>query len=162
VSEVVLKNGMVAIVDEEYFAAVSAWRWYAVLKHGIWYAMARPKILGKFTTIHMHQIILPLPKGMMVDHINHNGLDNRKVNLRPATRSQNLLNSRKHRSGTSRFKGVRYAKNVQAWIAFSRRQGQRQYLGTFQTEEDAARAYDRFVLEHHGEFALTNFPREQY
>lgn len=94
----------------------------------------------------------------MCDHVNGDGLDNRRANLRPATRSQNMANRRKG-SGASRFKGV-YIHAPGRWKAQIRIGGKHTYLGLFDREEDAAMAYDERAREAFGSFAALNFPRE--
>lgn len=98
---------------------------------------------------------------MMIDHKNGNGLDNRRSNLRFCTNAQNQHNQRKwgSRSGkplSSRYKGVSWHRRGH-WRAKIQAQGKRRYLGQFQSEEAAARAYDRAARELHGEFAVLNF-----
>jgi len=113
--------------------------------------------------ISLHREILNTPPGVLVDHRNNYALDNRMSNLRPATKSQNLWNRGKYRKNcSSKFKGASFDKKGRKWIACIDVNGKRIYLGRFDSEIDAARAYDRAAIKYHGEFAKLNFPREDY
>ena len=103
--------------------------------------------------------------GFEVDHINHNPLDNRRSNLRIATRSENMRNNRGHATRTgSRFKGVTYHDatrygmpgQVKRWRAYTRIAGKRIWLGYYATEQEAADAYDAYAVKTFGAFAMTN------
>lgn len=94
-----------------------------------------------------------------VDHINRNRADNRLSNLRLASRSENLSNIGARAGGTSSFLGVSWSAANKGWIAQMRWKKRHFYLGTFSTEEAAARAYDEAALREKGEFATTNFTR---
>ena len=125
----------------------------------------------------MHRLIMsrilnrPLHKGELVDHINQDGLDNRRQNLRITNHSQNKANVPKH-SGifSSKYKGVSYSKSKKKWISYigsAKSNGiKREYLGSYpptpEGELQAAMAYDRRAIEVWGEFACTNFPIEDY
>jgi len=101
-------------------------------------------------------------EGMMVDHINHNGLDNRKANLRPATRSENMWNRRKaDRKSRSRYKGLSLHNRKKRWSVRIKVNGRSKFLGFFEDEVEAARAYDNAARKFHGEFAVLNFPQKQ-
>jgi len=100
------------------------------------------------------------PPGMMIDHINGNGLDDRRANMRTCTNQQNMRNLRKRRSGSSIYKGVYYDKRRRTWYARICHNGKNIHLGTFATEIEAARAYDRAARRLFGEFARLNFPDE--
>lgn len=108
----------------------------------------------------MHRLIIGADAGVDVDHINGNGLDNRRDNLRVCSRSQNLHNSRKHCGGHSKFKGVQKATRRNAWIVRIVVNKRRIWGGYFSNEEDAARRYDELAREHCGEYRRVNFPRE--
>jgi len=104
----------------------------------------------------MHRVILP--DAEEVDHINGNGLDNRRANLRPATGIENRRNRRRSRKNTSGYAGVSWDKVNRKWYAYITADGRMRALGRFDTAEEAALARDRAALELHGEFARLNFP----
>ena len=115
----------------------------------------------KGTLIYMHQEIIKAPKGMVIDHINQNGMDNRNANLRAATHSQNHCN-RKKQSGayTSKYKGVCWIKRKRKWLASVGHEKKQIYLGYFDSEIEAAKARDLAAKKYHGEFAHLNFPEK--
>ena len=98
-------------------------------------------------------------KGMVVDHIDGNGLNNRRSSLRICTHRQNMWNSRPRGKG-SKYKGVCWDKSRKRWIVVVRRGDLHIHLGRFDDEVEAARAYDRKAFELFGEFAYLNFPDE--
>ena len=110
----------------------------------------------------IHRLIMGLVPndGFEVDHINHNTLDNRRENLRVCTKSENQRNKRSM-PGTSKFKGVFWHSAARKWAACITESGRNKYIGVFNVEEDAARAYDREALLLYGEFAYMNFPAQQ-
>lgn len=110
---------------------------------------AKAKRRGQLVT--MHRLIMGEPTGLIVDHENHNGLDNRRSNLRVGTQRGNMANSRSRR-GSSRFKGVSWAARDARWRAFLASE----HISSHVSEIDAARAYDLAAVAKYGEFALTN------
>jgi hypothetical protein len=100
------------------------------------------------------------PRGLLVDHRNTNGLDNRRSNLRLATYSQNNCNKAKRKNTSSRYVGVCFNKQLKRWGAYIKPQGKKIFLGYFDNEIDAAHAYDAAARKYHGEFARLNFPEE--
>jgi hypothetical protein len=104
----------------------------------------------------MHRVILNAPKGMEVDHINRDGLDNRKVNLRLATTTQNVCN-RYWRSKTSKYKGVHFDKSCGKYRTEITLNRKRIHVGKYDSEIEAAKAYDNAAKKYHGEFAYLNF-----
>ena len=106
----------------------------------------------------MHRAVIDAPEGLFVDHINHNGLDNRKRNLRIVTTQQNIWNTRgRDNNISSKYKGVSWHKNKQKWEARIRIDNKPKYLGYFDDEKEAAEAYDRTAKKHRGEYAFLNF-----
>lgn len=162
-AEVTLTNGMVTLVDNEDLHLLAPYTWVAVQLGNTWYAKAyTPAALGGKNgkpEIYLHRLVLGLAKGdgIKADHKNGNGLDNRKENLRIATKIQNQWNIQKRADGVaSKYKGVSKTPrgSWQAAITVSKR---RMYLGTFTSEIEAAQAYDNAAIEHFGEFARPNF-----
>ncbi len=126
------------------------------------YAQGKEWLGGINRTIRLHRLIAGAPPEVHVDHANGDILDNRRSNLRFCTRSQNSANAGK--SGVARssqYKGVCYVKRSGKWQAHIKVLGIRHFLGTFRSEVDAARAYDRAAVQHFGEFARPNFPQGQ-
>lgn len=148
------RSSLVAIVDAEDYGWLSQMRWRLwPCKSGNVYAASRTEH-GRY--LFMHRLLFAAPEGMDIDHANGNGLDNRLVNLRAATRQQNSANSRR-RGRSSRFKGVCWDKSRGLWLAGVKFDYRRINLGRFAVEEDAARAYDKKARELFGAFARTNF-----
>lgn len=160
VCEIQMNHGKVALVNREDFDKVSICTWHTSRRGENWYAFSsgRNDEDNKNVIIRMHRLILDLPDDVHVDHINGDGCDNRRCNMRRCTQLQNNRNSRHRRDGCSRFKGVeRASAKWAARISVNRRYFR---LGVFINEADAARAYDVAAREHFGEFARLNFPQE--
>lgn len=158
--EIPLTQGMVAIVDSDDYDRILATcpTWHARRKvQGTGVSFYAVSSDGR--QIRMHRLVMNAPDGAEVDHRNHNGLDNRKENLRICTNQQNQFNgrARKRRATTAKYKGVFQEKSGR-WRSQICANGTLHYLGKYATEEDAARAYDEKAKELHGEFACLNFP----
>lgn len=153
--EVKLSRGLVTIIDAEDFEMVSQHKWFAMRSGSIDYAV---RAHGK-KKILLHRVLLNAPDGMHVDHRNHDGLDNRRVNLRVCTPAENSRNSRKQKGCSSEFKGVAKHKDGRAkpWVAIIWVDGKK-HTRCFTTELAAAQSYDEMALEYHGKFAGLNFP----
>lgn len=155
--EIPLTRGYVALVDDEDAARV--------LAAGAWYAEVGPRSRTVYAatktsrrprrTIHMHQVVTGWP---YVDHVNGDGLDNRRANLRPATQTQNNGNAPRYRNNTSGYKGVYFVARRGNWAAQIAVSGRRFHLGTFADPVQAAKAYDDAAVRYFGEFARLNFP----
>jgi hypothetical protein len=113
---------------------------------------------GEVEIVRLHREIMKAPKRRLVDHRNCDGLDNRRENLRIATRAQNACNSRKRKNTSSRFMGVHFHKGMDMWAARIQHHGKDIWLGYFRREADAAHAYDEAAKKYHKEFASLNFP----
>jgi hypothetical protein len=111
----------------------------------------------KKKVIYLHKEIFgPVPDGSEIDHANGNKLDDRRSNMRIATRSQNCGNQRLRRGCSSRFKGVAWVKNYKRWWAYINKDGRRHNLGYYDDEVEAAKAYNKAALELFGPFARLN------
>jgi len=156
-----LTQGKYAIVDPDDYPGLSKCKWYAAKNKGTFYAVRSwwSKVDKKKIKLKMHRVIIDVPYGLVVDHINHNGLDNRKANLRLATFAQNARNSvRSKSSASSVFRGVYYNKRTGKWRSSIYINNRRKQLGYFRDESDAAKAYDKAAKKFHKEFAVLNFP----
>jgi hypothetical protein len=154
-----LYNGEIALIDDADLALVEPYRWLADKRRHTTYAWAHIRNAdGTWSNLKLHRLILGAPKGVKVDHQNHNGLDNRRSNLRLATSGQNNANASRRRDNTSGFKGVTRPAANPKWVAQIRLDRRMTYLGSFETPEEAARAYDVAALAQWGEFAHLNFP----
>ncbi len=153
-----LTKGKFAKVDPEDFDVLSKFNWYVMAGTHSFYAYRSVTILGRKTVIAMHNQIMQPPPGYVVDHNNHDGLDNRKANLRLATVSQNNCNRRRPANCRSEYRGVDYDKKLNKWRARIRFNNVRILLGYFDNEIDAALAYDKAAKELHRDFAVLNFP----
>ncbi len=155
-----LTQGKFAIVDPDDFLRLCKRKWFAVKGGSTFYAVhsVAPK-QGQRYRLYMHREVLPVAENMFVDHINCNGLDNRKANLRPATSAQNIRNRGKRAGkGGSKYKGVFWDNRMRKWrvrIGFNRA---RLRVGDFSDEIEAAKAYDQAAKQYHGQFASLNFP----
>lgn len=158
-----LTQGEFAVVDPEDYERLSKCKWYLIKSPTGMYAARWQRLPGKNKRkrIWMHREVIDVPANMVCDHINRMGLDNRKVNLRPATVSQNLCNRPKRKTRTlSKYKGLEWDKIQRKWKVRIQLNGLKTYIGSFKSEIDAARAYDEAVKKNHGEFACPNFPED--
>lgn len=152
-----LSKGHEAIVDEEDYEALAIFKWSAQEVPGKVYAKRAVGSGPRHRTLLLHRVITGAEQHQLVDHINGNGLDNRRSNLRIANKSENGQNQRTKRANTtSRYKGVHFYKSRNKWVAEIKHKGVRRSLGYFESEDDAARAYNAAAVETFGEFAALN------
>jgi hypothetical protein len=157
---IALTRGLYAIVDPEDHDRLARYKWHAMKSRYTFYAArySRRDKDGKRKCYMMHREIMKLEGNKMCDHINGNGLDNRKANLRPASRAQNGWNRGKSRvKSRSRYKGLAWDNKDKRWEVRISVNGRRIYIGRFEDEMQAARAYDRAARIYHGRYAQVNF-----
>ena len=154
-AKIELTQGKIARVDDGDLALVSQHKWRAIKSYNTFYAIADVRKEKKHTVLLMHRLILGLNDSEIhTDHINHNGLDNRRTNLRICTNAENQHNSTLSARNKSGYKGVSWKRGK--WRAQITVGYKRIDIGFYDLPEDAARAYDAMAIENFGEFAATN------
>ena len=158
-----LTQGKFAIVNDEDFDRLNSFKWYAHEDRNTYYAVRTIRQNGKRKTILMHREIMELKAGdgRQTDHINHDGLDNRRDKLRICTNAENHYNQ-KPGKGTSKYKGCSWYKRDKKWQARIRLNSKLIHLGLFDSEIEAAKAYDAKAKELFGEFACVNITTGDY
>jgi hypothetical protein len=156
--EIQLTQGKVAIVDDEDFDYLNQFKWLARKSRNNNYYAGRYFYIKKCHRIYisMHTDIVKPNKNLMIDHVNNNGLDNRKINLRLCTNAENMRNRPLYKNNSSGFKGVNWNIKSKKWYAYIRNNKIMYNLGTFTDPKLAARAYNDAALKYHGEFANLN------
>lgn len=157
-------NGKHAIIDDEDYDLVNGFTWtYAKSYESKWtikeYAFRSTSRKGgqKRKRIYLHRMLIDAPAGIQVDHVNGNGLDCQRHNIRLATPSQNQGNQKVSlRPKYSKYKGVTWYKDIKKWGASIKDKGKQKHLGLFTNEVLAARAYDEAAKRVFGHFSLTN------
>lgn len=155
--QIELTRGQVALVDDEDYDVLMQWSWYAYPTCGLWYAIRGTRKGGGYKNIRMHRFVMNVPDDMQVDHIDRNGLNNQKDNLRICTKAENLKNKNLYKSNKTGYRGVQKTK-YNSYKAAIRLHGTIVHLGTFKSAEEAARAYDAAAFENFGSYANLNFP----
>jgi hypothetical protein len=150
-----LTKGKFALVDSEDYYRLARYKWCSSTCGAKTFYAGRRLAGG---TINMHRLIMDAPSHLVVDHIDHNGLNNTKANLRLCTFAQNARNTRPNKGASSRYKGVSWKKSAKKWSAMIRCNKKISHLGSFENEIAAAKAYDKKAAEFFGEFAYLNFP----
>ena len=153
VAYVPLTRGFESVIDLIDVPQVGCWNWFFRPSRRNRYAsrMYYPAA-GKPQTINLHRFLMCPAAGLVVDHINGDGLDNRRANMRVCTPTENARNTRTSISNTSGSKGVSWNAALNGWKASISVEGHPTYLGTFPSIEDAAAAYAEASARHHGAF----------
>ena len=159
-----LTQGLYAIIDPEDYEQLNIHKWYAVRAGQTFYAVRsiyieRPRANSTKrkmrTTVKMHRQIMRPDKDLVVDHINHNGLDNRRKNLRCVTTEEN--NRNRIFKGSSQYIGVHWCEDRKKWRVRIYINGIKVHIGYYDSEIEAAKAYDEAARKYRGEFAVLNF-----
>ena len=156
-----LSQGKVTKIDASRYDELIKYKWHVNLKNGKWYAQRSKHIkLGskRYTskTIYLHRELLNAPKGVRVDHINGDTLDNRLENLRLCTQQENTRNTKSRKGSSSKYLGVHLHKQSGKYRAQIKLDGGKKSLGLHSTPEEAALAYNEAALRYFGEFANLN------
>ncbi|MEE8382187.1 MAG: AP2 domain-containing protein [Thermodesulfobacteriota bacterium] len=158
--EIKLTQGKVVIVDDEDFELLNKWKWRFDYKG---YAIRSVNFSdGTKGSLYMHRLLLGIQKGdrRQSDHIDGNGLNNQKTNLRACSSSENLCNRGIPKNNTSGYKGVKWHKGEQKWAAAIKKNGKYISLGYYNDKKEAAKIYNEAAIEHHGDFAFLNAIKE--
>lgn len=153
-----LTSGKTCIVDDDDYEELSKHKW-CFKAGGPGYAVRNIRLNGKGRLLVMHREIMKVPDGKKTDHINGNGLDNRKCNLRICSHAENLKNRSKQSNNTSGYKGVYKLNDCNRWGVAIGCDGKETWVGSFKTKEEAALAYNEAALRVHGKFARLNTVR---
>ena len=156
--EIPLTKGFVTFVSDHRYEELSKYKWcVSLMRSGPRAVRNSSMIKGRRgAKISMSRQILDAPPSKVVDHRNHETLDNQDENLRLCTRAQNNANMRKRAGCSSKFKGVHWHKGSKKWCAYIGVSGRLKSLGYFDDEIEAARVYNAAAIEHFKEFALLN------
>lgn len=157
--EIPLTQGKVAFVDDQDYDFLMQWKWRAAKTTGSRTCYAARHVMldgNRYSTLYMHRAILAPENGVQVDHINGDGLCNLRSNLRMCTLTENARNKPPFKNGSSKFKGVSWHKNIRKWMAKIRCGDNQMHLGYFDSESDAALAYNKMASEIQGDFARIN------
>ena len=145
-------------VDDSDFEFLSKHKWRIhKLKYTSYARTTCHVSYGKTYTLYLHQLLMKPPEGFITDHIDRDGLNNQRSNLRLATRSQNKANQKKHWKGTSKYKGVSWCSRDKVWTVRIKCTSKTINLGNFKDEIEAAKAYDIAAISFFKEFANLNF-----
>ena len=151
-----LTQGKVAIVDKEDYPALIRYKWHAVKSSQTFYVRSRVNNRSML----MHRFIMNPPEEMFVDHIDHNGLNNRKSNLRICTKEQNARNRQPNKRKKGKYKGVHFDKARKKFKAYIKCQDRSLSIGYYKEEINAAKAYDKKAKQLFKEYAYLNFPKK--
>lgn len=152
-----INNGHNLIIDDKDWDILKMVNWYAsknTTGTNKYYARGHDLFTGNKLTLH--RFLLDAKDGELVDHINGNGLDNRRCNLRICTNQQNQYNREKNSNNTSGYKGVSWCNSNKKWKSYIWVDGRNKYLGQYDTPEDAYSSYKKASKQYHKEFSNDN------
>jgi len=153
--EIPLTRGLVALVDDEDYDELSKHNWCCTTT-GYAIRSFTPRKRARQKQVSMHADILGKKEGFEIDHINGDKLDNRRSNIRHVTHRQNIQNKKPNKNTSSRYKGVHLGKSGNVWLAAIEVGGKFHHVGSYNSETDAAIAYNKAALEYCGEYAWLN------
>lgn len=154
--EIQLTQGKTALVDDADYLYINQFKWFAKqhTKGGVWYATRGRRVSGKRVEDKMETFIIQVPNGMIIDHKDGNGLNNKKDNLRASTRSENARNCKTY--GRSKYTCVSWSETHQVWVVRVTMDGKRKFIGTFKNELEAAIIANISMRKYYGKFARLN------
>ena len=156
--EISLNKGRIALIDDKDFDLVNQYKWCAHKRGNTYYAVTNIKQKdGSFKSVRMHRLIMNPKSDKQIDHKDGNGLNNQRSNLRECFQINNLCNQRKQKNTSSVYKGVYWFKRTKIWRTQITSNYKHIHLGYFNTEIEAAKAYDKAALELFGKYAKPNF-----
>lgn len=161
---IALTRQQFAFVDDSDFEFLNQWKWFADYnkKTKSFYASRTEEKNGKKYTVRMHRFLMNITdKSIVVDHSNHNTLDNTRLNLRVCNYTQNGCNKTSRPNSSSKYLGVTFYTRKQKWAAAVTYNRKKYFVGYFSSEIDAAKARDKKAIEVQGEYANLNFPIDQ-
>lgn len=138
-----LTQGQFAIVDAEDYEFLNQWKWYAERAENTFYAVRDIRVDGKKKNVRMHRLVDNTPAGLFTDHIDGNGLNNTKKNLRPVTHQENMINNKRWKQNKSGHRGVSWHKTEKMWYAQITVNSKNIYIGRFHEISDAVAAYEK-------------------
>lgn len=153
-----LSQNQITVVDADLFEDLNKYKWYADHDCNTFYARRTYKNKeGKICRTRMHRLIMGVTDPtILVDHINGNGLDNRRSNLRIVNRAQNCYNRTVNKGSTSKYKGVHWDKSRNKWRAKLQLNGKCIHIGYYDSEKEAAVEYNKMAVRRFGDFARLN------
>jgi len=154
--QIFLSQDKVALVDDEDYLIACQYRWYAVKGKYTWYATTRQKNNGEMKTLYLHRIIMRAKEGIEVDHIDGDGLNCIRENMRLCTALDNNRNRRIQRGNKSGYKGVRWDSRLEKWRSEISVKNKVTHLGVFIQKKDAGLAYNEAAKLYYGDFAKLN------
>jgi hypothetical protein len=148
-----LSQGLFAIVDDEDYERVSKYKWFALKDKHTFYAIRSIRKNGRQSKQKMHRLILKMRNSkILIDHINKNGIDNRKKNLRKASSLQNSHNRKIPITNTTGFRGVHWRKDIKKFASYININRKKTHLGIFPTAKLASITYECAAKKHFGKF----------